>query len=185
MALIPSNDFTLKDGRPVTLRCAGVSDAAQLRATIAEYIAENEGMSYEPDEYKKTDAEILDWIRGMNENICELLLIAVVEGQIVGNIDFHVGVRKRFAHSGEFGMGILPEFRSLGLGNILLDSMVKWAESIPALEKINLRVVSTNQRAMGLYRKFGFREEGRRLREVKYADGSYADDVVMGKFLRE
>lgn len=61
--------------------------------------------------------------------------------------------------------------------------MVEWAEQIPQLEKINLRVIATNAQAIGLYMKFGFQEEGRRKRQFKYSDGTYADDVLMGKFI--
>ncbi len=80
-------------------------------------------------------------------------------------------------------MGMLPKVRSRGLGTLLLNRLIAWAKEVPQLEKINLRVISNNPRAMGLYRKLGFLEEGRRIREIKYSDGSYADEILMGKLL--
>jgi RimJ/RimL family protein N-acetyltransferase len=61
--------------------------------------------------------------------------------------------------------------------------VIAWAKEVPQLENINLRVISNNLRAMGLYRKLGFLAEGRRVREIKYSDGSYADEILMGNLL--
>jgi ribosomal protein S18 acetylase RimI-like enzyme len=52
------------------------------------------------------------------------------------------------------------------------------------LEKIKLSVIATNERAIGLYKRFGFQEEGRRLRELKYSNGSYADTILMARIVR-
>jgi RimJ/RimL family protein N-acetyltransferase len=119
----------------------------------------------------------------MRENPAEILILAEMAGEIVGNIDLHVGARRRTSHVGEFGMGMLPEVRSRGLGSLLLGRLIRWARGVPQLEKIDLRMIANNTRAMGLYRKLGFVEEGRRAREIKYADGSYADEILMGLLL--
>ena len=36
-----------------------------------------------------------------------------------------------------------------------------------------------NTRAVELYRRLGFEEEGRRVREYKLADGTYRDDLLL------
>lgn len=46
------------------------------------------------------------------------------------------------------------------------------------LEKIELEVFATNAPAIGLYRGFGFREEGRRTRG-RLVDGAYDDVLLM------
>lgn len=102
-------------GDEVTLRTGVEDDAAELLATISTYIFENSGMVWEPDEYKYSEAEMREWIRRMRENLADLLIVAVFEGKIVGNIDFHVGDRRRLAHVGEFGMGMLPSSEAEGL----------------------------------------------------------------------
>jgi RimJ/RimL family protein N-acetyltransferase len=184
MAHIDSKTCHLKDGTEVILRTGVENDAPSLLLTLSTYIAENEGMVWEPDEYRKSEKEIGEWIRGMLENPREILILATLEGEIIGNIDFHAGARKRIAHVGELGMGMLPAFRSRGLGSLLLNRLMQWVERVPELEKINLNVIATNERAIGLYKKFGFQEEGRRLRELKYSHGSYADSILMAKIVR-
>ncbi len=183
MGHIESAIYQLKDGAEITLRTAVEQDAAPLLATITAYIADNEGMSWAPDEYRKTEDDRRDFIRRKRDNPAEILILAELNGEIVGNIDFHVGNRQRTAHAGEFGMGMLPKVRGRGLGTLLLNKLIAWANDVPQLEKINLRVISNNPRAMALYRKLGFVEEGRRAREIKYSDGSYADEILMGKLL--
>jgi RimJ/RimL family protein N-acetyltransferase len=146
-------------------------------------VDENDGQIWEPGEFRQTIEDEVKWIGGMLENTREILIVAEFNGQIIGNIDFHAGNRKRTSHAGEFGMGMLPEWRSRGLGSILLGALIEWARQVPGLEKINLRVLASNQRAIGLYKKFGFLEEGRRSREFKFSDGTYVDEISMGKFL--
>lgn len=46
-----------------------------------------------------------------------------------------------------------------------------------------LGVFSTNHRAISLYKKMGFLEEGRKIFEFKLNDGEYIDDVIMYKFV--
>jgi RimJ/RimL family protein N-acetyltransferase len=174
----------LKDGTEILIREGIEDDAVELARCVREYVRDGEGIPMVDGEFTKTEAEEREWIRGMRENPSELLLVAIHEGRIVGNIDFHIGKRKRTCHAGEFGMGILPAWRSRGLGTVLLEELLRWAEANPGVEKVNLRALSSNARALGLYRKLGFFEEGRRAREINNLDGSYDDDVLMGRFVK-
>ena len=52
--------------------------------------------------------------------------------------------------------------------------LMDWAVLTPRVEKIELLVRATNQRAIRLYRKLGFTEEGRFKQRVRLADGSFS-----------
>lgn len=67
----------------------------------------------------------------------------------------------------------------------MLGSLVRWAEEDPIVEKLALAVFATNLPAFALYRKNGFVEEGRRIKEVKLADGRYVDDILMYKLVKD
>jgi len=181
---VAPEDHKLKDGSSVVLRSGVEEDAARLLEVIESYILENDGLLWEPGEYRKTEADIRAWIGDMLANDCEILLLAEQDGEILGNIDFEIGGRRRVRHTGEFGMAVAPAHRGRGIGGLLLGRLICWAESVPQIERIELRAISTNAAAIGLYRKFGFTGEGLRPRHIKYADGSYADDVLMGLDLR-
>jgi ribosomal protein S18 acetylase RimI-like enzyme len=49
-------------------------------------------------------------------------------------------------------------------------------------EKLCLSVFSHNERALRLYRRMGYEEEGRRLGQFQVG-GTYVDEVLMGKWI--
>jgi hypothetical protein len=61
----------------------------------------------------------------------------------------------------------------------LLQSLIDWGESNPTIDKLALAVLATNTRAIAIYRRFEFVEEGRRIKEVKLGPGEYVDDILM------
>lgn len=64
--------------------------------------------------------------------------------------------------------------RGRAVGDILTDAVVEWAKSVAA-QRVSLRVIETNQRAMALYRRCGFvanaATDGSREREMVYVFG--------------
>lgn len=72
-----------------------------------------------------------------------------------------------------------PGHTDRGIGKLLLDALLDWAERDTRVHKVELRVRSSNQRAIGLYRRFGFVEEGRISKHIHLSDGSFVDDVMM------
>ena len=91
------------------------------------------------------------------------------------------GNRRRTAHRGTFGMGILKEWRGRGVGSAMLQCLIDWADSNPLIDKIGLGVFATNRPAIDLYRKRKFVEEGRQPKEVKVGS-EYVDVILMYKF---
>ena len=88
------------------------------------------------------------------------------------------------SHVATLHMSVAEEWRSRGVGTILLQSAIDWAKSHPAIEKLGLAVFSSNTRAIGLYRKLGFAQEGCRPREVKFGPDRYVDDILMYRFVK-
>ena len=76
-----------------------------------------------------------------------------------------------------------PTWRGQGIGTALVDAMVSWAISNPRIDKITLDVLASNEGAIHVYSKFGFVEEGRKLKAIKFEDGTYTDDVQMARFV--
>ena len=184
MATIRSITAQLKDGREVTIRGATEDDSENLLSCMKVIFDDGEGVVLLPEEFKRTAEKQREVIREHLTGEQSLLLLAIVDSTIVGMLDFATPKGKRFSHTGTFGMTLLPAFRSLGLGSILMDALIRWAESMPRLEKINLLVLASNERAISLYRKFGFVEEGRKRREVMLREGVYDDNVLMARMLR-
>ena len=47
-----------------------------------------------------------------------------------------------------------------------------------------LEVFATNEKAIRMYKDFGFTEEGRRQRDIKVGAVSYVDTLAMSRFVK-
>ena len=107
-----------------------------------------------------------------------MTLVAAAGTEIVGSL--HVD-RSRFGF-GEIGMAVAREWRGRGVGSALLAAAIEWARERD-LHKLSLGVFAHNAGAIALYRKFGFVEEGRRIKHYRRANGELWDSVEMGLLL--
>jgi ribosomal protein S18 acetylase RimI-like enzyme len=78
-------------------------------------------------------------------------------------------------------MSVDRDWRSRGVGSALMTEAFRWARWA-GIEKVGLTVYPHNQRAINLYKKFGFAEEGRLSGHSKKSYG-YEDEIVMGRWL--
>jgi RimJ/RimL family protein N-acetyltransferase len=115
----------------------------------------------------------------------KLMVITEIDGQVVSMSNIECGRRQRCRHVGQVGISILAQYRRLGLGTSIMQAMINWAVAHPVIEKLALGVWATNEPAFRLYQKMGFVEEGRKVREVKYACGYYDDCILMYKWCKD
>jgi len=104
--------------------------------------------------------------------------VAEVDGEIVGGLHVHAS-RHGF---GEIGMMVARAWRGRGVGSALMEAAIAWARE-QGLHKLSLDVFPHNEAAIALYEKFGFLEEGRRVKQYRRADGELWDGVEMGLLL--
>lgn len=101
-------------------------------------------------------------------------------GKIIGSCEAKLG-KMRESHVATMGIGVSKDFRGRGLGKKLLALTLEGARRIGA-KRATLSVFSINRPALGLYRKMGFRPEGR-LRGHLFYKGKYVDKLLMSKDL--
>lgn len=63
-----------------------------------------------------------------------------------------------------------------------MERLIAWARQSDEIEKIELNVRVSNARAIALYKKMGFHEEGRLEKRIKVG-GRYIDDILMALFV--
>ena len=107
--------------------------------------------------------------------------VALVEGRVVGWCDVSGNQNPRHAHRASLGMGIIAPWRGHGIGSRLVEACIDHAKKI-GLEKIELKVYTSNLRAISLYKRHGFVEEGM-IRKYRKLNGEYFDCYCMGLFL--
>jgi len=75
-----------------------------------------------------------------------------------------------------------PGFVGRGIGQALVEDLLRWASTDPRVGKVELLVRAGNERALRLYRRLGFAEEGRFVRRGRLPDGTFEDDLAMAWF---
>jgi putative acetyltransferase len=109
-------------------------------------------------------------------------LVATVAGEVVGNLGLTRFTRPRRAHVGEIGMGVRDDWQGKGVGSALLEAALDLADNWLGLRRIELHVHADNERAIALYRKFGFAVEGTH-RAYAIRNGVYVDSLSMARLI--
>ena len=106
---------------------------------------------------------------------------AIAWGQVVGLLTIERMTHPVNRHVATVGMAIEESWRGQGLGSALMAHAMRWARQV-GVEKVTLEVYPENEAGVALYRKFGFHEEGRLVRQSKKSFG-YQDEVIMSRWL--
>ena len=120
-------------------------------------------------------------IKEDTEKSHNLFLVCEVNGKIVGFSRCEGNELKRIAHKVEFGVGIFKDFWGYGIGTNLLKESIRWADA-NNIKKMTLNVLETNEKAIMLYEKLGFEQEGVLKNDKLLSDGNYYHTIVMGRF---
>ena len=142
---------------------------AELFAAVAE---ERDGIATEPP--VDIDERAALFARSADGSV-----VAVAGGQIIGML--HVEARRH--GFGDLGMLVHRDWRGRGVGSALMAAAIDWARG-HGLHKLSLEVFAQNAAAIALYRKCGFAEEGRRVRQYRRANGELWDTIIMGLLLQ-
>lgn len=168
-----------RDGSPVCLRLATEEDAvpfAEAVDSVAQERAYFTRSRFEVDEEQERAFVATARERG------DLILLAITGGRVVGWVTLLRARPEFLQHTAELGMGVVRGYRGLGIGTALLVQAIRWAGA-RSLDKVNLRVRASNQKAKALYLRFGFVQEGYRAREICDPLGGYDDIAEMAYFL--
>ncbi|WP_393965606.1 GNAT family N-acetyltransferase [Exiguobacterium sp. S22-S28] len=160
------------------VRCATVSDAAELARLRVQLDAETEHFDRFPGE-AVLDEETFRTILTGSSTVPDRILVVERSGQLVAYSRCTGFSLRRFAHKAEFGIGVQKDHWGQGIGNQLLTQTIDWVKT-SQLKKIQLSVIETNHGAIRLYQRHGFQEEGRLRHDRLLQDGCYYDTVLMG-----
>jgi RimJ/RimL family protein N-acetyltransferase len=154
---------------PFQIRPAHDDDRLPLAVLFAAVAEERDGIATEPP--VDVEARAASWT-------IDGILVAVAGTEIVGSLYLE---QSRFGF-GDIGMAVAREWRGRGVGSALLAAAIEWAREL-GLHKLSLGVFAHNAAAIALYRKFGFVEEGRRVKQMRRQSGELWDIVDMGLLL--
>jgi ribosomal protein S18 acetylase RimI-like enzyme len=151
------------------IRPAVDRDRRPLAVLFAAVAEERDGIATEPP------VDIEAWSERWR---LEGTFVAVAGDELVGSL--HVeATRHGF---GDLGMAVARDWRGRGVGSALLEAAIAWSRE-RGLHKLSLSVFPHNAAAIALYRKYGFVEEGRRVKHYRRASGELWDAIEMGLLL--
>ena len=168
---------------PIRIRRAQLSDAAAFARTLGH-------PDVQPGLLQMPYTSEALWQARLTESLApgkaDLVLVAEVpdakgEPQVVANAGLHpVSPALRRRHVMNLGIAVHPEAQGQGVGRALMQALCDWADQWGQVLRIELTVFVDNPRAIALYQRFGFRQEGR---HVGYAlrQGRYVDVFAMAR----
>jgi ribosomal protein S18 acetylase RimI-like enzyme len=154
---------------PFQIRPARDDDRLPLALMFAAVAEERDGIATEPP--VDVAARAASWT-------LDGTIVAVADGQVVGSI--HVAPSNH--GFGEIGMAVARAWRRAGVGSALMEAAIDWARD-RGLHKLSLGVFAHNAAGIALYRKYGFVEEGRRVKHYRRQSGELWDGLDMGLLL--
>jgi len=124
-----------------------------------------------------------DYIANMDENTHSFVAVtkdATGNEIVIGNASLGVYSNPRTRHSAGMGMMVHKDYQGSGVGKKLLESLLDIADNWLMLVRVELSVFVDNERAIGLYRKYGFVVEGTKIK-AGIRNGAYVDEHIMAR----
>ena len=111
-----------------------------------------------------------------------LHLLAIDNGEVIASGGVHgVGMRMRRRHVAGLGICVALDRQKQGVGSEMMRRLLEWSDKWAGYLRIELNVYTDNERAIALYRRFGFEMEGTH-RAHALRDGVFVDTLSMARF---
>ncbi|MDG5789203.1 GNAT family N-acetyltransferase [Evansella sp. AB-P1] len=180
MAYVSPIERKTNDNHTILIRTADVNDGLSMHELTKEVINEEDGLIMVHQDFTMTveDQRIKnDWYLQLPQT---LTLLAEHEKKLIGILTIEPGIFVKTAHRGNLGLIIRKDYRSKGIGRIMMHDALAWAKKNNVFEKIELEVLETNKKAIALYEKLNFKVEGIIKNAVKQSNNNYVNLYQMG-----
>ena len=164
------------------LKEAEASDAECLLDFFKAVATESDFMTLAPEGLGMTKQELEIFAETQAQTDNQLCLLLYLGEDLVGVLNIAADQNRALRHIGDVFIVVRKAYWNKGLGRILLEEGIAWAEGTNLLRKLDLSVQVRNERAIHLYQTLGFEIEGLRKRGV-YKEGEYLDVYLMGKLI--
>ena len=165
------------------VREAEPGDAAELVTFLNGVSVETDFTSLDREGILLTDTEMEMFLDKQAHSENQITLLALLNDEITGLVNITADQRKRVRHIGDLFIVIGKKYWNNGLGNLLLEEVVEWAQASCILRRLQLTVQTRNQAAVHLYQKHGFIIEGKQERGAYIEEGEFIDVYLMGRLI--
>lgn len=158
----------------ITIRAAEPTDYAAVCEVMSQPIAQANTLQLPMASLDLWKTRLAEFPAGSH------MLVAVVDGKVVGNLGLHPAAKHiRRRHVGALGMAVHDAYQSNGVGSALMKAAIDLADNWLQYSRLELEVYIDNHAAIALYKKFGFAVEGTHPHD-SFRNGEFIDCLSMG-----
>ena len=168
-------------GTPLFVRHAVEDDAEALLGLRQRLFDETPFMLWGPAEFHETALHERQRIAQATAQAGSCLLVAEVDGQLVGLIQALGRAAARERHVATLVLGVQQSHWGQGISTHLLRALLAWARSA-GLRRLELTVQQANERARRVFMRAGFQVEGTR-RCALFVNDQYVDQQYLSILL--
>ncbi len=176
MELVP-----LKNGKWLTVRTAEPDDAAAILRLARQVGEETDFLRIGSYGFGYNEEIQREAVACMLADEKSLMALGLVDGEPIGFFKVDRETGGRVDQNATLGLAIVKDSWHLGIGAIFMVVALDFATTV-GYHKISLDVRADNERAIRLYKRFGFYECGLRKEHVLVND-KYYDEMIMEKLL--
>lgn len=162
------------------IRQIKTNDAESFVNLIKQVESESQFMLFESGERNIEPDQQEKRIEAMKKDN-STIFVAEENNKLIGYLIAIGGNARRNKHSVYLVIGILNQYRGLGIGTKLFKQLEEWATE-HSISRLELSVLTRNEAGLRLYNKMGFDIEGTK-RHSLYIDGEFVDEYYMSKLL--
>lgn len=122
--------------------------------------SETNNLSYGKEGIRSTAEQEAEYLNTVGTSEKDLFLLARENGKPIGMANYSTFSKPRMAHRGAIGISVRKSAWGKGIGTTLMEKLLSFAKNSAHAEIVSLEVRSDNDRAVRLYKKFGFRTIG-------------------------
>lgn len=144
----------------VEIRRAMPDDAEKILEYCKIIGGETENLTFGSEGVSFTLEQEQEYLERILRSDRQIYLVAVDDEEVVGTAVFEAYGRPRLAHRGEISISVKKSMWGNHIGTRFMEEIIYFAKTPAHIEIISLEVRSDNERAISLYKKFGFEKIG-------------------------